>query len=95
MIFLSHEKKGRNKMLLQNARKSRLLNQWTIGQYLGVSQAKVSMIERGQVCLSESEKKRIAEILQMSVDSIDWPAPCDLVEQTGCQQAECQAVNVR
>ena len=72
-------------MLLQNARKSRLLNQWTVGQSLGVSQAKVSMIERGQVYLSESEKKRIAEILQMPVDSIEWPAPCDMEEQPGCQ----------
>ena len=77
-------------MILSHARKSLLLNQWVFGKHLGVSQAKVSMIERGQVCLSEAEKKRIAKILQMPVDSIEWPAPYNMEEQ-----GECQAGGIR
>jgi len=69
------QKKGDTKMNLTEARKSRLLNQWNMGQRLGISQAKYSMIERGQVNLSETKKKRIAEILQMPVDAIEWPKP--------------------
>lgn len=62
-------------MNLAIARKSRLLSQWIVGRQMGFSQAKYSMIERGQVPLSESDKQRIAEILRMAVEDIKWPEP--------------------
>ena len=68
---------GNLKMRLSDARRSKLLNQWALGRRLNYSQAKISMIERGQVSLSKNEKRRIAEILQMPVEAIAWPGNVD------------------
>lgn len=61
-----------NKMRLVEARVKRRKTQWDLKKMAGINQTKVSLIERGYVTPTETEKAAIAEALGFNVDDIQW-----------------------
>ena len=60
-------------MDLIEARKERNFTQWDMAIYSGMSQTKISLIERGYIQPNSGEKSKIASILGVSLDDIEWP----------------------
>ncbi len=60
-------------MNLKEARFHRGLSQWEMGARIGISQSKLSLVERGYLSLTEEEKNKIAEFLDIPADLITWP----------------------
>lgn len=57
-------------MTLREARFFKGLNQWDISLKTGISQSRLSLVERGYVNLREDEKKKIAKVLGYKVADI-------------------------
>lgn len=57
-------------MTLREARFFKGLNQWDISLKTGISQSKLSLVERGYIDLREDEKKKIAKVLNCKVTEI-------------------------
>ena len=57
-------------MTLREARFFNGLNQWDISVKTGISQSRLSLIERGYVEAKEDEKKKIAKTLGCKVSDI-------------------------
>jgi len=49
------------------------ITQRELGRQVGFSQSKIHLIEAGYCFASEDEKARIAEVLRVPLDSIEWP----------------------
>ena len=62
-------------MNFTEARFKKKLTQWDIQRLTGISQSKISLIERGYVSPSEDEKDRIASALGFGAREIEWPGP--------------------
>lgn len=60
-------------MKLKVARAEKDLTQWDLALKAGVSQAKVSLIERGHIVPSDDDRQRMAAALGLEADQIDWP----------------------
>jgi len=59
-------------MTLVEARFRIGVRQWDLTLITGISQSKISLIERGFVTPSDQDKKSICEALNIEQDSIDW-----------------------
>lgn len=59
-------------MDLVEARVKRRKTQWDIRIATGIHQSKVSLIERGYVCPTDSEKSILAKALGFQVGDISW-----------------------
>jgi transcriptional regulator with XRE-family HTH domain len=62
-------------MDLAEARFHKKMTQWDLKARTGISQTKISLIERGFVPARDEEKARLAKALGMRADQIDWPDP--------------------
>jgi predicted transcriptional regulator len=60
-------------MDLRIARVHKRLTQWDLALRAGLSQAKISLIERGYVSPRDDEKEMLAELLELKVSEIEWP----------------------
>ncbi len=60
-------------LTLSRARRMALMTQFDLGRLFGFSQAKMSLLERGQLPLDDETRSKIAEILGHGVDDIEWP----------------------
>jgi predicted transcriptional regulator len=60
-------------MDLAEARFHCKLSQWDLRLKTGISQTKISLIERGYVVPRDEEKQRLAKALEVRADQIDWP----------------------
>jgi len=59
-----------------NLRKIRFelgMRQWDLSLISGISQSKLSLIERGYIVPSDEDKRRICEALNLDRDEIYWP----------------------
>ena len=59
-------------MNLLEARFSRRLSQWSLGQMCGLHQTRISLIEQG-LEIDDEEKQKIARALAYQVEEIEWP----------------------
>ncbi|MGO9530233.1 MAG: helix-turn-helix domain-containing protein [Syntrophobacteraceae bacterium] len=60
-------------MRLAAARAERAFTQWDLALETRISQARVSLIERGYIVPCPDEKERLANALGLKVDQIEWP----------------------
>jgi transcriptional regulator with XRE-family HTH domain len=58
---------------LAAARAEKALTQWDLALETGISQARVSLIERGYIIPRLDEKQRLATALGLKTDQIEWP----------------------
>lgn len=61
---------------MKNIRLVRLLknlSQWEIARLTGISQCRISLVERGYIALDETEVKKIAQVLRVEVSDIFDP----------------------
>jgi transcriptional regulator with XRE-family HTH domain len=65
-------------MDLLEARFKRRKTQWDVSKTAGISQSKMSLLERGYIIPTDKEKELIAKALGFRVSEIEWP-----VEQNG------------
>jgi DNA-binding XRE family transcriptional regulator len=75
-------------MDITEARFKKRLTQWDLRIKTGISQTKISLIERGYVDPHEEEKQKIAKALGLRVDQITWP---DKNGTTGGADAQAEA----
>ena len=57
-------------MNLPTSRFMRRCTQWELAKHTKISQSRISLFERGFVNLSQDEKRRIAEVLHVSIDEV-------------------------
>ena len=60
-------------MDLFEARIKRRKTQWDLRRPTGISQSKISLIERGYIVPADKEKEMIAKALGFKVGEIEWP----------------------
>ena len=60
-------------MNLKVARARREVSQWAIAVKTGISQPKLSLIEKGYVIPSPEERELISGSLNLNVEEIEWP----------------------
>ena len=60
-------------MELLEARVKKRITQWDIAVETGISQTKLSLIERGYVMPSEKERSLISGVVGCGEDEIKWP----------------------
>ena len=59
-------------MNLKAARADRFLNQYDLSILTGISQSRLSLIERGYIKPSKTEKNKICKALSVREIDIDW-----------------------
>jgi|GEM_PF-1049009 predicted transcriptional regulator len=62
-------------MDLKEARFKARLAQWDLRSRTGISQTKISLLERGYVAAKPEGKKALARALGFRPEQIDWPNP--------------------
>ena len=59
-------------MNLKIVRISKNIVQWDLAKATGISQSKISLIERGQITPTDEEMSTIAKALDVSPGEIEW-----------------------
>jgi predicted transcriptional regulator len=59
-------------MNLYEARVRKRITQWDLAVATGISQSKISLLERGYIQASESEKGKIITALKLETGEITW-----------------------
>jgi DNA-binding XRE family transcriptional regulator len=62
---------------IRSVRGMNQMPQMALAKVIGISQSKLSGIERGYTSPSVDEKRRIAAALGVRIDQVAWPAPKD------------------
>jgi len=62
-------------MNLFEARAKKRMTQWELALKTGVSQSKLSLIERGFILPSIKEKEKIIAAIGVNKNEIQWPEP--------------------
>jgi predicted transcriptional regulator len=59
-------------MNLYETRVRKRITQWDLAVATGISQSKISLLERGYVKASEAEKEKIIKALKLETGEITW-----------------------